>query len=332
VKQPIYAQIEPTAECNLRCLMCIQRFRMGGPRRGPEAFMAWEIFEQILADFTDLERLHLQGTGEPLLHPLFFDMVGYAAARGVQVSTSSNLLLLNPRRAEACVTSGLHVLHVSIDGASAPMYERIRVRGDFQRVIRNLELVQSAKERLGSPYPHIHLVMVLMRQNLHELPDLVGLAHASSADELFVQHLCHSYGESALPEEYTAMRDFVDAESLLGEAPGRLRHYYQEARGLAKELGIRLRLPRTEPPLYPPGTPGRERCDWPWTSAYINYEGYAMPCCMISTPDRCNFGKINERGALAVWNGEAYQRFRDQLDSDTPPEVCLSCSMYWSTF
>ena len=72
--------------------------------------------------------MHLQGLGEPMMHPRFFDMVAYAAGKGIRVTTNSNLTLLNERRAAACVASGLDCLHVSIDGATAETYERIRVR------------------------------------------------------------------------------------------------------------------------------------------------------------------------------------------------------------
>ena len=44
------------------------------------------------------------------------------------------------------------------------------------------------------------------------------------------------------------------------------------------------------------------------------------------------FLNMAERGAETVWHGEAYQAFRDQLSSETPPDVCRSCSVYSGTF
>src|SRR5947208_11247234 len=107
-----------------------------------------------------------------MMHPRFFDMVAYAAERGIQVTTNSNLTLLNDRRAERCVTSGLASLHISIDGATAETYERIRVRAHFERVVRNLERLLAARERLGSKFPHIILVVVVMRQTCTNYPIL----------------------------------------------------------------------------------------------------------------------------------------------------------------
>jgi len=53
---------------------------------------------------------------------------------------------------------------------------------------------------------------------------------------------------------------------------------------------------------------------------------------MVATPDRIHFGNVVEEGVPAVWNGEAYQAFRQQLGSETPPEVCRSCAVYNGTF
>jgi radical SAM protein with 4Fe4S-binding SPASM domain len=97
-------------------------------------------------------------------------------------------------------------------------------------------------------------------------------------------------------------------------------------------VGVDLRLPRTRKRLHPPGTPGPNRCDWPWHGPYVSYQGLAMPCCMIATPDRMNFGSMAEKGVEAVWNGEKYETFRRQLASDEPPDICRSCSIYSGTF
>ncbi len=62
------------------------------------------------------------------------------------------------------------------------------------------------------------------------------------------------------------------------------------------------------------------------------YQGLAMPCCMVATPDRARMGNMAQAGAQAVWNGPDYEAFRNQLSSDQPPEVCRSCSIYSGTF
>jgi radical SAM protein with 4Fe4S-binding SPASM domain len=332
VPLPTYLQVEPVGQCNLRCQMCAIQFRRDGPPYGPLAFMDFAAFTRLIDQFAGLEQLHLQGLGEPMMHPRFFDMVAYAVGKGIRVTTNSNLTLLNERRAAACVASGLDALHVSLDGATAETYERIRVRAHYERVIRNLGLLRAAREQARSELPHLRMVMVVMRQNLHELPDLVRFAAEWEMESLFVQHLCHDFGEESLPAHYRPMRDFVQEQTLLAEDPHRVEHYFALARETAAALGLDLRLPRTRPRPHPPGTPGRKRCSWPWDGAYVSYSGDAMPCCMVSTPDRANMGNMAERGVEAVWNGEVFQAFRERLASDNPPDICRSCALYAGIF
>jgi radical SAM protein with 4Fe4S-binding SPASM domain len=329
---PTFVQIEPVGQCNLRCQMCAIQFRNDGPPNGPPAFMPFETFTRIVDEFGAIEQLHLQGLGEPMMHPRFFDMVAYAAGQGIRVTTNSNLTLLSARRAERCVQSGLDCLHISIDGAQAATYERIRVRGRFERVVKNLQLLLDTRARLGSSLPHLKLVVVIMRQNLPELPELVRLAAEWQMEEIWVQHLCHDFGEATLPAQYQSMRAFVDSQTLLTEDPARIDQYFGAARLAAQELDIQLRLPRTQPRPHSASIPGSQRCDWPSRRAYLSYQGYAMPCCMVSTPDRINFGSVVERGVAEVWASDAYQSFRDQLSSDQPPEICRTCAVYNGTF
>src|SRR5437764_10783504 len=218
--------------------MCPIQFRRDGPPYGPPAFMSYEVFTRLIDQFVRLEELHLQGLGEPMMHPRFADMVSYGARKCIRVTTNSNLTLLNPQRAERCVTSGLAAVFVSIDGASAEVYERIRVRSKLDRVLRNLALLREARSNLGSRTPEMRMVSVVMRQNLHELPELVRLAHREGMASLFVQHLCHDFGESSLPAQYRPMRDFVQAQTLLEEDIAVVERAFAEARRVAAELGV----------------------------------------------------------------------------------------------
>jgi len=325
---PEFVQIEPVGQCNLKCRMCPVVYR----EHNPPAFMPYEDYCRLIDQFDGVKSLHLQGLGEPLLHPRFFDMVRYAVARGIEVSTNTNLTALSERRAEACVTSGLARMFASLDAASAQAYESIRPGARFSSVIRNLRWVMQAKARCDCARPEIVLVAVAMRRTLEELPALVRLAHELGIDSLSVQHLAHDFTESTLPARYRPMRAFVDQETLHREDAAKVRRWFEAARVEAEALGVRLRLPNAAPAPRPPGLRGRERCDWPWRGPYVAYSGDAMPCCMVATPDRARLGSMTRDGVAAVWEGEAYRQFRARLDSDDPPEVCKGCAVYQGRF
>jgi radical SAM protein with 4Fe4S-binding SPASM domain len=329
---PKFVQIEPVGQCNLRCRMCPIQFRPDGGPGKPPAFMPYDVYCRLVDQFSGMTELQLQGMGEPMLHPRFFDMVSYAAARGVAVSTNSNLTVLSERRAEECVRSGLAQLHVSLDAPTAESYEYIRVRSRFGRVLQNLRRLVDARARLCAQRPEIHLVTVAMRRNVHELAGLVRLACELGVFSVSVQHLCHDFTEDTLPERYRSMREFVESETLVHEDPARVERCFGEARETARELNVALRLPNLGPRRHAPSASGRSRCDWPWRGAYVSYAGDAMPCCMVATPDRVNFGNMREDGVEAVWNNAAYNAFRERLDHGPPPGVCAGCAVYAGTF
>jgi len=325
---PRYVQIEPVGQCNLRCRMCAIQFREDGPPHGPLAFMPFDDFKRLVLEFGEIEELQLQGLGEPTMHPRFFDMVAWASARGIRVSTNSNLTLWSERRAQQCVESGLACLHVSLDAATPALYESIRVNARFSKVIRNLRRVIAARAAANAPMD-IRLVCVLMRQNLHELPALVRLAHAEGVDDIFVQYLCHDFEETSLPDGYKPMRDFIHDQTLDRVPHDVVAGAFAAARRAADETGVTLRLPALDGRTR---ALQRPRCDWPWRGAYVSYRGDAMPCCMVGTPDRVNFGNMLERGVLDVWHGEDYDQFRETLLTDAPFPICRSCSLYRGTF
>jgi MoaA/NifB/PqqE/SkfB family radical SAM enzyme len=332
VPTPTYVQIEPVGQCNLRCKMCPINFRDDSPLFGKQKFMSFELYTSLIDQFENLQSLHLQGLGEPMMHPRFFDMVEYAVEKGIRVTTNTNLTLLNNRRAQKCISSGLDGVFFSIDGARRETYENIRVNARYDKVLANLELLGSTKAAQNSLLPHLKMVMVIMRQNLMELPDLVDLAANYAIEEVYVQQLSHDFGESSFTEKFKPLHDYVDEQTLLGEDPERIEQYFQEARQRAAQNGVGLRLPPTRPRLHSSGTPGQERCDWPWTSAYISFQGYMMPCCMVSTPELINFGLVNHHNLEEIWNGPEYTDFRRQLSSDQPHPMCGACSIYKGIF
>ncbi len=331
---PRFAQIEPIGRCNLACRMCTVN-----DRGDTVSEMSLARFESLLDQLPGLEELHLQGLGEPMLHPRFFDMVTLAAQRGIRVSANTNLTLLTPERARCCVESGLASISVSLDGASAAVYESIRRKASFAKVVRNLGRLVDARDAACSPL-EVRGVMVLMRANLHELPALLQLLHDYRVRELLVQRLSSDLSQPQLPARYIPIRNYVQEAELQPSDLARAAQVFAEARALAASLGMTLHLPRLDArpassPCVPSGAP---RCTWPWEQLYVTAAGEMLPCCMVATADRASFGNVFADEAAQApqlpqhWHGERAQAFRAALASSQPPPVCRSCALYHGTF
>jgi MoaA/NifB/PqqE/SkfB family radical SAM enzyme len=286
-----------------------------GPAKAP-ALMSFEAFCVLLAQQPRLKELQLQGAGEPLAHPRFFDMVAYAAARGVEVTTTTSLLTISEARIEECVASGLRRIDVA-PGASDPSdCDYLRPGSKLRRALRNAQRLAEAKKRHGAKHPQIRFVLMLLRRNLDRLAELVRLAGEHGAESVVFQHLWH---------DVNATRRFVEAESLLKADAAKMESCFREAQALADEIGVALSLPRArraDARSFP------ARCDRPWRGIHVGASGEALPCARLKTPQRLNLGNMRRDGVVRVWNSDAYREFRERLACDDPPDICRGCAVY----
>jgi radical SAM protein with 4Fe4S-binding SPASM domain len=329
---PTEIQVEVTGACNLACKMCLVRYR---PKLGrAEGAMSFEMFRNVVDSLPELNKITLQGLGEPLLAPDLFRMIEYAAGRGISMGFNTNGTFLDPLRAERLVHAGLAWLNVSVDGATPETYEAIRHGSSFERVRSNVVGLTDVLRRLDATAPTVSLVFVAMRRNVRELPDLVRLASAWGVGRLFVQNLSHSFGDTDPAGAYAEIRSFADAEALWGERDrDTAEAAFAEARAVAAELGVELRLPRLEEPPPEPREPGTPGCHWPFESAFVNHDGRVQPCCMVMGADRAVLGSVRDDGLERVWRGKAYRSFRRRLlDDEHPPDVCVGCALYRRVF
>jgi radical SAM protein with 4Fe4S-binding SPASM domain len=329
---PKEIQVEVTGACNLACRMCLVRYRPKLGRR--EGAMCFHTFRSIVDELPDLEKVTLQGLGEPLLAPDLFRMIEYAAARGIRMGFNTNGTFLTPERSERLVRLGLDWLHVSLDGATAETYEDIRHGSSFARVRENVIALVDVMRRLDAERPRLQLVFVAMRRNVRELPALVRLAAEWGVGAVWVQNLSHSFSDTDPSGSYAEIREYAEEEALWGDDDRvEARRLFDEARVLGEALGVKVRLPRLDEPPPRPRASGQPACHWPFTSAYVTHDGKVQPCCMVMGSDRSVLGDVGTHRFEAIWHGREYVSFRSGLIGDAePPEVCRGCSLYRRVF
>jgi MoaA/NifB/PqqE/SkfB family radical SAM enzyme len=334
VELPRFAQIEPVGRRPMSRSLSPVAIRVDGRRGGAPGLLSFDAFCRLLEQLPGLGKLHLAGASEPLLHPRFFDMVRHATARGVEVSTTTRLTVLNERRAEECVKSGLYRMHVPLDAAGTRVYDFSRRGAAHERLLRHLRFLSHARREHGSG-PRISLGAVVMRGNIAELPSLVRLAHEHGADALSVRQLADFVESNALCAGHKRVAKFVESEALRDADLESVERHFAEARALAEELGVALELPGIGPRpsldsegARPLAQSGRGRCSRPWSGAYIGFSGEARPCAMAAQATGAVLGNAIREGVVHVWQNDAYRRFRDRLESDEPPEICQGCPVY----
>jgi MoaA/NifB/PqqE/SkfB family radical SAM enzyme len=291
--QPCVLMIEPTSFCNLRCPLCPSGNDTLGRGRGN---MALEHFHHMLDQAAEhVFLLMLWNQGEPFLHRNLLDMVRYARSKRIPTITSTNVhFIRTPEEAEAIVSSGLDEIIVSLDGVTPESYARYRVGGDFEKVVSGIRLLAEAKGRLGADHPVIHLQFILMKHNEGEIAAARGLARRLGADRLSLktaQVYTREEAEAFLPSDERHSRYRYDAEGLVTKAPM------------------------------------VNSCKHLWYSTVVNWDGSVSPCC-FDKDGRHRLGQAgNGRSLAGVWEGDAYQAFRNRILSDRASiPMCHNCS------
>jgi radical SAM protein with 4Fe4S-binding SPASM domain len=167
---PIFAGIETTGLCNLRCTMCPhgqEKYR--SRKRG---HMSFDVFKRVVDEAKDfIYDADLFGGGESLLHPQIFEMISYANKAGMYTRLHTNATMLDEKRAEGILSSGLDYLSFSFEGYSKEAYENLRVNAVYEDTLNNIYHFLDAKARSGQRKPYT--VLQVLKPPPDELTDQI---------------------------------------------------------------------------------------------------------------------------------------------------------------
>jgi pyruvate-formate lyase-activating enzyme len=184
---PVHIKVDVAPSCQLRCPVCPH----GSADRADfkaAGLMPVEDFKALVDQAAGkCLAMSLYNLGEPLLHPGLPEMVAYADSHGVNTYITTNLSLpRTPEYFRQLVGAGLGMLIVAVDGVSAETFGRQRIRGDWELVRRNLQLLQQIKQELDTSRPVVVLQYLAFDFNAHERARLPAFARSHGVDELHI--------------------------------------------------------------------------------------------------------------------------------------------------
>jgi MoaA/NifB/PqqE/SkfB family radical SAM enzyme len=304
-------QIEVTTRCTNRCVMCP---RLVLADQWPEVDLGWEAFERLAAAFDRARHVHLQGWGEPLLHPRIFDMIGVAKGAGCRVGLTTNGMRLSPQVGERLLDLNLDLIAVSIAGATRETHESIRVGSDFPLVLENVRLFLSLRAARRPKRPKVEFSYLLTKTNMEELPKAVELAASLGVEELYAINL-----DYVITPRHDDLKAFACPS--LREHFGRL---VRDARKIAGRVGLGFRP-------YPLDPEEAAICEGnPLKILFVACDGWVSPCTYLGlsgrtsipryfegraiTVPRLRFGNVLQQDLMDIWTSPAYRAFRQQFE------------------
>lgn len=148
-KYPPVVQIEPTSICNFRCIMCYQADKtFSNKSEGFMGHMSLDTFKKAIDELDgNIEAITFASRGEPTLNKDFLKMLKYCEDKFLGLKLNTNASMLNEKVINEILSSDLQTIVFSIDEKDKDAYEKIRINGNFDKIIKNLELFNNIRNK-----------------------------------------------------------------------------------------------------------------------------------------------------------------------------------------
>lgn len=295
---PYRITIETGNICNLKCPLCPTGKNEHGVGRG---FMSFDNYKKIInALAADLILVRLYNWGEPLLNKDIIAMIAYAYQKGIGVTISTNLNLLDCRTACDLLRSGLSKIFVSCDGVSEQTYNAYHVGGSFYKVMENIKLLLEEKAKIPASSTRIIWLFHVFRHNEHEVEEAKALAKELGL-EIRINMMRTDMGK----EIFEKARQSIERDLQWIPEDSQYCPFDMKKKEVKKK---------------------RKFCDLPWKETVINWDGTVLPCCAVYQ-EAYSFGNAFEGDFSRIWNGQAYMAARKMLadQKSTAKTICHIC-------
>jgi MoaA/NifB/PqqE/SkfB family radical SAM enzyme len=307
-KKPFSAwQVELTTRCPLRCKMCIRAETDDWQFQD----MPLEDFKKILPYLKDVENVILEGWDESLLYKDLPECIRLIKKEGPEVGFVTSGKGLTEDRVSELIEAGLDFIGFSIAGTTTETHDAIRVNSHLPEIVQAIRFFHEEKRRQGLLKPKMHLVFLMVKDNVSEVPSVPLFAREAGIGEVILTNISH-----CITEWQEKSRAFV-WES--GE--NEYEKIMKQAEANARALNLRLKRPFLSATHVPV-------CEEnPLRNLYISAEGEVSPCVYLNPPlpspfrrifrgethylNKVSFGNIFKEPFPEVWNREEYVRFRN---------------------
>jgi len=170
MKRMVHVNLQLLYRCNFRCSIC--DFWKDEYKDYPVM-----TIDQVKTVSEKLKRLGPQiisiGGGEPLLHPDIIEIVKILAKDHFPVMIC-NGWYMTPELARSLFSAGIHEISISIDYIDKSKHDRQRnMPGAFER---GTEALKMLNENRVSPHQRVHMISVVMDDNIADIEYLIKLS------------------------------------------------------------------------------------------------------------------------------------------------------------
>jgi MoaA/NifB/PqqE/SkfB family radical SAM enzyme len=300
-------QVESSIACNLSCLMCPwKEISKKAQNRGIMSEGVWGAIRSYLSEVTSID---FTGGGEPLLQPKLTEWIAEAKSAGCETGFLTNAFILKKETARQMISAGADWIGVSMDGATADIYEEVRKGSSFERVCENLANLAALR---NGKIPKTMINFVLMEMNFHQVEEIVRLAARLGVDQVNFKQCDVIRGEHGKGYGLFGAKETREIRGLKKDLA--------KARRLAKKLNVLT----TAFSFTPEELPVCEQD--PRDSLFIRHDGAVGPCINLAiggpttflgqevTMPTVHYGRLPDDDLLDLWETESCKFYRERFE------------------
>ncbi len=334
--------IEVTLRCHCRCQMCplygvqtnageelIQSIK-------EQEELTTEEYAKLFQDLRDVgvESLTLSG-GEAFLRKDILDLIKMAKENRFVVSITSTASEIKEDVAKKIVEYGLDCLTISLDGPKE-VHEHIRQAKIFDKIMRNIDVIQKEKIKLNKTRPNIDFLCTVSALNQKYLVELVKVCKQKeiplTIDPIIFtdEETMQETKQKATVGEFSKKESFLLPEDIVGIDVNSLVDEFHKVRKLSKDLNLPVYISidgdkEIKRFFTEPDYSVVNKCFAPWYSLRIDPYGTIYPCS-ISTA----MGNVRENNIDEIINNDKYVKFRCDLKENKLHPFCKKCCLLYS--
>ena len=178
---PSYINLSYDKSCNLRCPSCrkdlIQYTEKNYPDRYKRTLMINKRLLRMVHSKPHDVHLNITGSGDPFGSPSFFDLMKKLDRKknpNIRLTLQTNGILWDERR--WAQLKNIHDFNIStiisLDAGIKEDYDRVRVGGDWNRLLKNLHFIRTLDLK------SVRLDMCVQKHNYKSIPEFIQIAQA----------------------------------------------------------------------------------------------------------------------------------------------------------
>ena len=265
---PISFEIEGSYHCNLKCPFCARVINVS---ERESKHMSEDLWSKILKESQEnnLRSILLDHEAESLMNPRIFEMIESAKNAGIiDIWLHTNANMLTQEFSEKLIDCGLTKINFSIDAFSEETYKVLRVGGDYEKVLDNIDNFLKLKLKKNAHFLRVRISFVSQKENEHEKKPFFDYWKAKKGVNIIAFQKYIDFSPFEKPDEDW---DLSEKE---------LERKYESA--------------------FP------FHCSQPWENNVIDVDGNYMPCGQPVRDHTKNFvlGNLNSGDTIkSCWNG-----------------------------